>query len=84
MIQSRAMKTNTNPVEELNKILRETFAGEVKGMIARAPMWGHSDNCWIFYGAKAAFAGAMLAKKLGASMKTEKTGLGETVTLEWV
>lgn len=77
------MKTNTNPVTELNTILSETFGGATKGMIARAPMWGHSDNCWIIYGEKAATAAKLLAGRMNAKLTKQVTGLGETFKLEW-
>lgn len=77
------MKTNTNPVAELNIILSKTFGGATRGMIARSPIWGHSDNCWIIYGEKAAIAAKLLAVRMNAKLTKEVTGLGETFKLEW-
>lgn len=78
------MNSNKNPVSELNAILADTFGTDTKGMIARAPMWGHIDNCWIITGKHAAKAGLMLAARFGATLKVENNEvLGAVATLEW-
>lgn len=76
-------KNTTDPVAELNTILSETFGKDAKGMIARAPMWGHADNCWIIHGEKAATAAKLIARRMNAKMTSEVTGLGKTFTLVW-
>ena len=75
--------TNSNPVAELNTILRDTFGAKTKGIIARAPMWGHDDNCWIIYGEKAEVAAKLLAKRMKAAITKEITGLGATFKIVW-
>ncbi len=75
---------SNNPVNELNKILADTFGTKTKGMIARAPMWGHADNCWIITGEHAAKAAILLAGRFGAKMSVVKNEvLGTVATLEW-
>lgn len=77
------MKTD-NPATELNSLIAHAFGKGTKGMIARAPAWGHSDNCWIITGERAREAGSILAKKFGAKINVRADEfLGEVATIEW-
>ncbi len=77
--------TTPNVVEELNKLLTEQFGEKTKGLIARAPMWGHEDNCWIIYGPRAQEAGKVLSKRFNAKLTVKSSNIlmGTTATIEW-
>jgi hypothetical protein len=61
-----------NPVSELNAMLAETFGPGHHSSIARAPMFGHKDNCWIISGPKAKKAACILATKFRGKVEESR------------